>query len=59
MVYSATLKGIYFDIVGRFFSIYCIYKIFIVSVAAECKLMYITDLLFILFFFLSCSIVYH
>ena len=31
MLYSATLKGIYFDIVGRFFSIYCIYKIFIVS----------------------------
>lgn len=32
MLYSATLKGIYFDIVGRFFSLYCIYKIFIVSV---------------------------
>jgi hypothetical protein len=26
-VYSRTLKGRYFDIVGRFFSIYCVYKI--------------------------------
>lgn len=28
MAYSKTLKGRYFDIIGHFFSIYCIYKIF-------------------------------
>jgi hypothetical protein len=28
MAYSKTLKGRYFDILGHFFSIYCIYKIF-------------------------------
>lgn len=32
MAYSHTLKGIYFDIVGRFFSIYCMYKIFICTI---------------------------
>lgn len=31
IAYSKTLKGRYFDIVGHFFSVYCIYKIFIVS----------------------------
>ena len=30
MAYSKTLKGRYFDILGHFFSIYCIYKIFMV-----------------------------
>ena len=30
IAYSKTLKGRYFDILGHFFSIYCIYKIFIV-----------------------------
>jgi hypothetical protein len=29
IAYSKTLKGRYFDILGHFFSIYCIYKIFI------------------------------
>ncbi|KAL5499800.1 hypothetical protein EMCRGX_G011260 [Ephydatia muelleri] len=32
IIYSKTLIGKYFDIVGHFFSIYCIYKIFISSV---------------------------
>ena len=31
MAYSKTLKGRYFNIVGHFFSVYCIYKIFMVS----------------------------
>ena len=31
MTFSKTLKGRYFDFVGHFFSIYCVYKIFIVS----------------------------
>ena len=30
-MFAKTLKGRYFDFVGHFFSIYCIYKIFIVS----------------------------
>ena len=30
IAYSKTLKGRYFDVLGHFFSIYCIYKIFIV-----------------------------
>lgn len=28
---SKTLKGRYYDFIGHFFSIYCVYKIFIVS----------------------------
>ena len=32
IAYSKTLKGRYFDILGHFFSIYCIYKIFMVRV---------------------------
>lgn len=31
IAYSKTLKGRYFDLVGHFFSVYCVYKIFIVS----------------------------
>ena len=39
IAFSKTLKGRYFDIMGHFFSIYCIYKIFIVS---QCKMMHRT-----------------
>lgn len=35
IAYSKTLKGRYFDILGHFFSIYCIYKIFIVRVYTQ------------------------
>ena len=32
MVYSRTLQGKYFNFVGHFFSLYCVYKIFICSI---------------------------
>lgn len=38
---SKTLKGRYFDLVGHFFSIYCVYKIFIVSRIACFALLFI------------------
>ena len=33
--YSKTFKGKYFNFLGYFFSIYCVWKIFIVSVPSE------------------------
>ena len=32
MLYSQTLKGKYFNVMGHFFSVYCIYKIFICTI---------------------------
>ncbi|XP_064394445.1 Golgi pH regulator-like [Halichondria panicea] len=32
MVYAKTLKGRYYDFIGHFFSIYCMYKIFICTI---------------------------
>lgn len=32
IAYSKTLKGRYFDLVGHFFSVYCVYKIFICTI---------------------------
>lgn len=29
--WSATLKGKYFNVIGHFFSLYCVYKIFMVT----------------------------